>query len=346
MIASHQTKPLQMWAGRIGHFFLVLATLVCAVAGWVFGEGPSGTLEGIAMGVLMACGFGACPWAVAYLLPFVSVARNSGRPGAAVAALIGVIIAGGMELRGELMVFAGKRANSSNEATMQNARYDDARKAVSAIEKQLATAQAKLDEQTGAGTSASYEAQIKAADDLAAREGSKARSGCKQKCDEALKVAASLRARQAIASDRETNTEPLVARLTKELSDARAASAGTKVGRSLSVAESEMLASFWTMNLEPSKDSKMWADRGSGLFMAVFFLIVPTILVFMSKMDLDAPKKQRNRSTILANLSAWLKGEPAPAARETFRAPDIDQPNQEPRRLTVETGAPVFARAA
>jgi len=318
MIAQHQIKPLQLWAGRIGHFFLVLATLVCGAAGWVFGGGSSN----VVMAAVLACIFGACPWAVAYLLPFASIAARSGYKGRAFAMIVGVIIAGGMELRGELMVFAGKRQASSTEATLQNARLDDVRKDVSRLEREFEEASKVLAEQRPYGASASYDAQIVEADGLATRESSKDRGGCKAKCDAARKAAAELRAKQAIAKDRETKTEPLVERLRTELSEAKAIAATTKAGDSMSVAESETLAALWTASLNPSADAKRWADLMSGLFMAVFLLVVPTTLIYASKMDWDAAKPKRIMKPWewLSRLRAWLKG-------ETYVAPAIPAGN-------------------
>lgn len=301
-VASHQIKPLQVWSGRLGHLFLVLASVVTGYAGWIWGNGD------IIKGVVFAAFMGLTPWAVAYLLPFVSVARASGRTGTAYVMAFGVFIAGAMEWRAEMMVFAGQRNTSAIQATLQNTRLDDARKSVSILERQLENAQATLEKQLPYGTSASYESQIKNADDLAARESSKERSGCKAKCDQAKAVAADLRAKQAIAKDRETKTEPEVARLTRELSDAKAISSETKAGDSMSVAESEVLAAFWSGKLQPGKDAMKWTDMVMGAFMAVFLLVIPTMLVYNSKTDWDAPK-YRNRNSMFARISAWMKGE-------------------------------------
>lgn len=332
-VAAHQVKPLQLWAGRIGHAFLILASLVTGAAGWIFGGGT----DHVIMAAILAAVFALCPWAVAYLLPFASIARQSGRPGVAAAMMVGVFIAGLMELRGELMIFAGKRAASSTEATLQKTRYEDARKAVEGLERDLAGWRKRLDEQAPYGTSESYSARIKEAEALAAREASAARKGCRQKCDEALKVAADLRAKQAIALDRETKTEPEILRLTAALDEARKTAATTKAGDSMTVAEAETLASLWTVSLNPSADAKRWADLMAGLFMAIFLLVVPTTLIYASKIDWDAPKQRHRRNGTIARLMAWLKGEPLP------KEPDapIAQSTPNVARETVNTTATV-----
>ena len=301
-IAAEHTKTLQVWSGRIGHGFLVLASIITFYAGWIWGDGN--IVKSLVFGAFM----GLCPWAVAYMLPFISIARQSGRSGTAAVMFFVVAIAGAMEWRAEMMVFAGQRQTSSVTATLQNTRFEDARKTVSTLEGQLKTAQVKLDEQTPYGPSASYQARIEAAEGLAARESSKDRKGCQKRCDEAKAIAADLRAKQAIALDRETNTKPEVDRLTKELADAKALAGSTKAGDSMSVAEAEVLAAFWTGNLKPGNDAMKWTDMLMGAFMAVFLLIVPTQLIYNSKIDWDAPKTRR-KSRMFANLMAWLRGD-------------------------------------
>lgn len=341
-IALDKVKHLQLWSGRIGHAFLVLASAICAYGGWVWGDGN--IIKGLIFGLFMAL----TPWAVAYLLPFVSVAKAAGRPLAATSLACALIIAGMMEWRAEMMVFAGQRNTSTVTATHQQARYEDARNAIKDIESQLKVQQAKLAEQASYGPASAYDAQIADAEALAAREGSKERSGCKAKCDAAKKVAADLRAKQAIAFDREKNTEPEVKRLTEALEAARQVASNTKPGDTMSGAEADLIAAFWTGKLKPGEDARKWTDLWLGAFMALFLLVIPTSLIYASQIDWQ--EKPTKRGSFIAKIRAWLNGhklpEEAVVARETVHAsatiPPIEQrfappPAQAPRSMALKT---------
>lgn len=337
-IASDKVKHLQLWSGRIGHAFLVLASAICAYGGWVWGDGN--IIKGLIFGLFMAL----TPWAVAYLLPFVSVAKAAGRPLAATSLACALVIAGLMEWRAEMMVFAGQRNTSAVTATHQQMRYEAAQSATKEIEAQLKVLQAKLAEQAPYGPSAAYASQIKDAEDLAQRESSKERSGCKAKCDAAKKVAADLRAKQAIALDREQNTEPEIKRLTKDLEEARQTASNTKPGDTMSGAESDLIAAFWTGKLKPGEDARKWTDLWLGAFMALFLLVIPTSLIYASQIDWS--ERPAKRPGLIAKIKAWMSGEKLPegpvVARETVHAPATIPPIDEryappPRSMAIRT---------
>jgi hypothetical protein len=300
MIDTKHVANLQSWSGRIGHGFLILATFVTGYAGWVWGG------DNVFKSILLMFVMGMVPAAVAYMLPFISIARQSGRPFTAITLSLALAVAAVMELRGELMVFAGHRQTSASDANLQKARLNDARNAVRDLENRLKVVQAKLEEQAPYGPSSSYDDRIKDAEDLAARESSAARKGCLKKCDDAKKAAADFRAKRAIALDREKNTEPAVESLTAELKAARETAGKTKAGDSMSEAEADIIASFFTMSLNPGEDARAWTDRLSGAFMALFLLIVPTTLIFTSKMDWT-PRQRSARRNIFVSFAQFCR---------------------------------------
>ncbi|MEQ1718111.1 MAG: hypothetical protein ABL907_19390 [Hyphomicrobium sp.] len=321
-IAVGNKKLIQLVCTRMSFVVLTMCSVATGYAGIELADGHY--VKTPVFAVLMAI----MPWAAAYMLPVITMAKDSGRPIAAVG--LAVVFAGAVaaEWIGETMVFAGQRQTTTIKASMQDARYNNAAKSVAVLEKRLATAQAVLDQQAPYGASAAYTAQITEADGLAKREGSKDRGGCKRRCDDALKLAGDLRAHQAIALTRETKTEPEVASLTAELKEARATAGAATRGNSIAAASAGIMATISTLSLSPDGDSTQWANIWLGVFLATVLTVLGIGLSYAGVTDWDAPRGARRRSKLLA----WLKGEqsddqPTPhVARETVNTPATIQP--------------------
>lgn len=243
-------------------------------------------------GVPMAFGFVLCTLGACFTPSEMVDAFRSRRWGSAFAATVITCLVMGGELFGEVMVMASARGENSQAEQLQATRYDDVRKNVKSLETRLALAQEKLAKQIEYGTPESYDAQIKNAEELAAREGSKDRGGCKAKCDAAKTKAAEFRAKQAIAHDRVANTEPQVADLTAQLAKARAEAKVTDKGFSVSNSQVGIFSKVSTMTLNPDGSAKEWTEIGVVIFMACLFAFGSAGMTFMAQQDWEAEKKQ------------------------------------------------------
>ena len=280
---------------KLGLFLLGMTLAGCSA---VLTAQAGYALHGWVMGVaFVVCTFGAC------FAPNEMVsAFRSGRFGSALfAGFVTVLFVGG-EFAGEMMVMSSSRGQNAQHEMVQSARYDDVRKSVAALERRLASLQETYDKQLPYGTSASYESQIKEAEELAAREGSKDRNGCKAKCDAAKAKATDLRAKHAIALDRETKTEPELKRVMDELAAAKSEAKTTDKGFSISQSQTGLFTRIATANLNPDGSAKEWTEIYFTLFMAFLFTFGSAGLTFMSQQDW-APKPVKDRKSTRLNSS-------------------------------------------
>ena len=272
-------------------------------------------LHGVTMaGAFVICTFGAC-----FVPHEFTDALRSGRYGSALFALLlaAFFIVG--EFAGEVMVMSAARGKTDQSAQVQNARYVALEKGMGSLEAQLKLAQEKLASQNEYGSAASYEAGIKEAEALAARESSKERNGCKKKCDEALAVAKDLRTKQAIAIDRETNTKPEVDRLTAKIEATRSELKTTNKGFSESGSQVALIQRVVFGSNDEGQRSR--TDDFFTLFIAALFTIGSMGLTWAAKQNYEDRKVkgktgERPILTLIKSASDKLNGrEPAkPAA--------------------------------
>lgn len=307
-IAASDRKAIQLSCKRLSHVVLAMCSLATGYAGLELADGHP--VKAVIFVTLM----GLMPWSAARLLPSISMARAAGRPVAAFG--LSVVFAGALaaEWIGETMVFAGQRQTTSINASLQNARLDGARSKVRELEAKHKVLQAKLEEQAPHGPSAAYDSQIKDAETKMTLESSKQRGGCRSKCDEARALAANLRAKQAIAADREMNTEPQLRETIEALNEARLVADSTSAGNSIADASSGLFAMISTGSLNPHVDSKLWASVWLGMFFATVLSILGIGLYFAGVTDWDAPRVVRQRQPsrfrhFFGKLRAWLNGE-------------------------------------
>jgi len=270
-----------------GLFLMGMALAACSA---VMTAEAGYRLHGVVLGaIFVICTFGAC------VMPNQSVsAFRSGRWGSGIATAIVTVLFVTGELAGELMVMSAVRGKSDQSATMQNTKWVDLDKSITSLEKQLATATETLERQSKYESATAYEAQIKDAEALAARESSKERNGCKAKCDAALKVVADLRSKHAIATERDTKTEPLVKDLTAKIEVAKTERKTATMGYSESAGQTDLFAAISTNNLNPDGSAKKWTDIYFTLFMAAFVTFGSMGLVYASEQDWNEPKKPKS----------------------------------------------------
>jgi hypothetical protein len=265
-------------------------------------------IHGYTMGAaFVICTFGAC-----FVPHEFTDALRSGRYGSALfAGLIAVMFMVG-EFAGELMVMSSARGKTDQSAQVQNARYDGLVLTSKNLQAQLDIAKEKLAKQSEYGAAASYDARIKEAEELAQRESSKERSGCKKKCDDAKALAADLRAKQAIAIDRETNTKPDVDRLTAQVEQARLELKNTNKGFSDSKAQVDIIQRvFFGSNDNESQRSR--TDDMFTLFMAALLTLGSMGLTWAAKQSYE-PRKPKPKAgerpllTLIKSTSDKLAG--------------------------------------
>lgn len=309
---------------------LMVLGLTLAVCSAILTAQAGYEIHGTAMAIaFVICTFGAC-----FVPHEFSEAWRAGRYGSALfAGIIAALFMVG-EFAGELMVMSSARGKTDQSAQVQNARYDGLVKTSTNLQAQLDIAKEKLAKQSEYGASASYDARIKEAEELAQRESSKERSGCKKKCDDAKALAADLRAKQAIAIDRETNTKPDVDRLTAAVEKARIELKDTNKGFSDSKAQVDIIQRvFFGSNDNESQRSR--TDDLFTLFMAALLTLGSMGLTWAAKQNYEPRKPKPKASerpllTLIKSTSDKIAGrdpvKPAAPAVQMHREIQIMDP--------------------
>ena len=297
-------KPLLLLLAVV---LTVVSATMTGAAGYTLGGVP------LAIGMVIFT-VGAC------ILPHETAgAVRSGQWGSAVGmlAITGVFMTA--ELGGHILVMASVRGGSEQTATVQTVRYEASQDTAAKLKRQLDEATAKLERQATYDAPAAYSDRISVAEAKANLEGT--RGGCKDKCLALRAELAKLRADKAIADDRETNTRPLVDRLTADYKEAVAAAAKVDRGFSSAGAHNKIMAELVSFNLNPDGTTKQWTERFIELFMAIAYTFGAAALYFAAQQDWTARKPKAPRPSLIARIRAWYTGTPIEVARPTPAGP-------------------------
>jgi hypothetical protein len=245
-------EDLQKAARGLGGVFTVLAAAMSAAAGWKFG-GDS-TFACIVLAALLA----GLTVAVAILLSFVDAAWAAGEKSVAAALGLVFVLAAFGEYASHVAFGTGHRAHNIEQASIQTARYDDARDSVAENKRSIAMWEARLAEleKTNAWT-----ASVTADALRAQAEAESKRGGCGPKCLD-------LKAKIAIAEE-SADLRKQIAATKKVLVALREKSAGTEKGDSIAVNQSMLFATAATGSLAPTASAIAWANIGIGAYLAL-----------------------------------------------------------------------------
>lgn len=251
MHAPKSLDDLQRMARSLGFVFTALAAGMSGYAGWQFGG------DSLFASVVLAALLAGLTVGVAIMLTFIDVAWTAGERG--VAAALGIVFTLAVigEYASHVAFGTGHRAHNVEQASVQNARYDDAREAVAESKTNLAMWQERLTKLEAAnawGTTVNAEAL------RAQARAEELRGGCKQRCE-------AIKARIMVAEEMGTLREQIAA--TKRVLDKhREQSAATTKGDSIALNQSMLFATAATGTLVPSSAAIAWANIGIGAYLA------------------------------------------------------------------------------
>lgn len=245
-------EDLQKTARGLGGLFTVLAASMSAYAGWRFG-GDS-TFAAVVLASLLA-GLTA---AVAIMLSFVDAAWAAGERGVAAALAVVLALAAVGEYASHVAFGTGHRAHNIEQATVQTARYDDARDSVAENKRSIAMWESRLAELEKANA---WAATVTADALRAQAEAESRRGGCGPRCLD-------IKARIAVAEEA-ADLRKQIAATKRVLLALRTTAATVEKGDSIAINQSALFATAATGSLAPSATAIAWANIGIGAYLAL-----------------------------------------------------------------------------
>lgn len=308
---------LQVWAFRLAIVLLAVCACMTGAAGWEMYDGHTGKQFAAAL-MFAVVTFGA-----AILLPFVEQAWRTGAYVTCAGLVFGWAICTVGEYAGHLMVIGGGRSVNVQEAQLQSTRWEDQRKIVSDLERQIAMLEAKHDFSKPSDSPESFDGRIADARAKIAYETS--RGGCKGRCEDWRTVLGKLESEQSISKDRAATLIQLDD-LKKQLAEARRVAGATQKGTSIAQTQTDNIARVLFVNMKPGQTAQEKANFAFELFQALLYTVLPMTFIFCALKDWSNVSPSGGFGRMVASLGALAKGEKLPegkAAPANDAHPDI-----------------------
>ena len=258
----------------------------------------------VAAGLVVITFLAAYTPAIAY-----DIWTNKGRIPGIAASIVAVAVVG-LDITTSSSTLTVHRVADTTGASIQNTRYEDARKDVADLEAKVKLFESRMSDLksangwTGAKPAKAYAGEI-AAMDLAIEQET-ARGGCKAKCLALTQRKAELEANQATAAEHE-RMQGMYNATVAALEKARAASKGEAKAVSSVETQNLKLASIVTLNRKPGEDAVYWTDTWLGVAIgcvltlaACFFNWVAHSNGSISNMIASQPARREERSEPVA----------------------------------------------
>lgn len=327
-MTTHSIQTTQRWLYRVGVVTLAACTAHAVSGGWALADGN------MAKGVILAAIMVAATVGAAMIPPVLHEAWRARMWGPVSFLILGLVLCYVGEGVGNTIAMGHTRNSSTTIANVADQQMTDRRKSIGDTERSIATLEAALGERNkSAGwlstkPSAAWKADVRnlEGDKLFARSkqcGNVTLADSRAFCDRLTEARANL----AVAEAHETDAASL-AKLRTTLADLRDQSRGDKPGISAARTQSDnivrasaFLTGAWAASV--GDDDRTKADFGVVMFMMIFMMFTPGVLIYAGSVDWTPGKRTGNGW--FRKASAWVRGEKLPDDQPTASAPIANQ---------------------
>jgi hypothetical protein len=291
---------------------------------------------GRSMSLFHAGAMGLLTIAAAYVWgPIETRWHNGRRKSAVLLGAFGVLFIA-VELFSHLGYTVGHRIRDTEEATVQNMRFDSAQEAVGEDKTNLAMWKKRLEaletEHAWAATVTAEALRAQLANANLAIELESKRGGCKSKCLARTKERDDIATKIALAEEKADLTKKIEA--TKRVVDtARVKADTTEFKTSKIISQTKFVSQLATFELEPGKGAMTWAQIGIGFLVALVTTFLGPVCIFLSGRNIGDILRKEDR----ANETKWAASgpEPAPTQMTKMRSSFRDRYNRHCNTLNI-----------
>lgn len=314
-MTTHSIQTTQRWLYRVGLVTLAACTAHAVTGGWALADGNVG--KGIILAAIMV----AATVGAAMIPPVLHEAIRGKMWGPVSFLMLGLVLCYVGEGVGNTIAMGHTRNTSTTIANVADQQLTDRRKSIADHERSIATLEAALSERNkSAGwlstkPSAAWKADVRnlEGDKLFARSkqcGNVTLADSRAFCDRLTEARANL----AVAEAHEADAASL-AKLKTTLADLRDQARSDKPGISAArtqsdniVRASSVLFGSWVPAVQD--DDRTKADFGVVMFMMIFMMFAPGVLIYAGSVDWTVKGNKAPGS--FAKLMAWVRGKELP----------------------------------